>query len=155
MGTKQPRAWTAALAAVIAGGLALSGCQQVTAFFVQSPPKFDQKTVDALSTTQKDADALFGTLSATTGCAYSANAAQFDLVDTDLAALVKEAGSVPNNSFTLNGSNSLLRGFDKFRAAAASNNSGCLPPGLAQDKKSSFDAAVANLTTYENAKPKG
>ena len=155
MDMTRPRASTLVMAAAFSGALVLSGCQQVLPFVIQSPPKFDQKTIDALTTTQQDADALFTTLSATTGCAYSANSAQFDVVDADLAALVKEAGAMANNSFTLNGSTSLQQGFDKFRAAAASTPAGCPPPGLAQDKKSSFDAAVASLAAYENAKPKG
>ena len=143
------------LAGVGCAALALSACRQILPIVVAQPPKFDAATAADIATAQKDADVLFAALSATTGCSYAGNTAQFDLVDKDLAALSTQAGTVPNNSFTLNGAGLLQKGFDKFRAAAAAKPAGCLPPGLAEDKKTSFDGAAANLLAYENAKPKG
>jgi hypothetical protein len=157
MGIRQRRVSFMILSVAI-GALTLSGCQQIQTilpFVVQAPPKLDPTTVTDLGGTQRDADALFATLSAATGCAYSANTAQFNLVDQDLTTLVTQVKSLPNNSFTINGATLLQKGFDQFRAAAAAKDPACLPPGLAQDKKTSFDGAVANLLTYENAKPKG
>jgi len=135
--------------------LALSGCQQILPYIIQHPPKFDPTTVADLGAAQRDADALFATLSSPASCSYSANTAQFNLVDSDLAALVTQANSLPNNSFSTNGARALQKGFDRFRAAAQAKDPACLPPGLAQDKKTSFDGAAGNLLTYENAKPKG
>ena len=150
------RRLSAALIAIAGCGvLMVSGCKQVLPFFVQQPPKFDQITANNLIAARQDADVLFAALSGGAGCSYGANTAQFDLVDKDLSALVVEAASLPNNSFTTNGATVLQKGFDRFRAAARSKNPACLPPGLAQDKKTSFDGAATNLLTYENAKPKG
>jgi hypothetical protein len=155
MMSRDKRASAALVAVACSAVLLLSGCKQILPFIVQPPAKFDQNTANNLAAAQKDADALFGALSATTGCAYGPNTAQFDLVDKDLSALVAEAGSIPNNSFTTNGAMLLQKGFDKFRAAAKSKDPACLPPGLAEDKKTSFDGAATNLLAYENAKPKG
>jgi hypothetical protein len=155
MTIKDRRASALIAIAACCGVIALSGCQQILPFIIQSPAKFDPGTVADLGTAQRDADALFTTLSLASGCSYSANTAQFDLVDKDLAALSTQASTIPNNSFTINGAGLLQKGFDKFRAAAASKDPACLPPGLAADKKTSFDGAVGNLLTYENAKPKG
>jgi hypothetical protein len=152
---KDRRRSAALIAIACCGALALSGCQQILPYIIQQPPKFDPTTVADLGAAQRDADALFATLSAPATCSYSANIAQFNLVDSDLTALVAQANSRPNNSFTTNGATLLQKGFDKFRAAAASKDPACLPPGLAQDKKTSFDGAVGNLLAYENAKPKG
>jgi len=155
MKSKHRRASVALIAVACCGVLVLPGCKQILPYIIQPPAKFDQATANDLVAAQKDADALFETLSAASGCSYAANTAQFDLVDKDLTALVTQASSVPSNNFTTNGVTVLQKGFDKFRAAATSKGAACLPPGLAQDKKTSFDGAVTNLLAYENAKPKG
>ncbi len=143
----------AALAAV----MLLAGCDTVNSLLpgLVSPPHFNPASLADMNTVQKDADSLFATLGVPGSCSYTANSAQFAQVDTDLTALLTQAGTVPNNNFTLKSATLLQKGFDVFRDEAKSKDPVCLPQIVVADKKSSFDNAVTNLISYENAKPKG
>ena len=143
----------AALAAVVL----LSGCDTLKSYIpgVVSPPKFDAASLADMNTVKSDADALFTSLGVPGNCAYTAQTSQFALVDKDLASLLTQAGTVPNNTFTLKSATLLQNGFDAFRDEAKTKDPTCLPQIVVADKKSSFDNAVANLISYENAKTKG
>jgi hypothetical protein len=144
--------------AVLAATIMLTGCgtplQPYIPTFV-SPPHFDAGSLADMTTVQKDADTLFTALGVPGSCSYTANTAQFDLVDQDLASLLTQAGTVANNNFTTKSATLLQRGFDTFRGEAKTKDPACLPQIVVADKKSSFDNAVASLVSYENAKTKG
>jgi hypothetical protein len=140
----------AAIAFVLAG--AIGGCAELG--IVASPPHFDQKTLDGLNTVRTDTDTLFAQLEKPApNCLFSNNTAGFDKLATDISAVKTQAGTISNNTHTVNGITDLGDSADHFRKAASSGTTTCLPANIAKNQQTQMDTAIQKLVDYEQAKP--
>jgi hypothetical protein len=139
-----------AVASIVLLGI-LGGCAETT--ILAQPPRFDQKTLEGLTTIKADTDALLGKLQAPSpDCLASNNTMGFEKLAGDILAAKTQAETVLHNDHTVKGISNLGDSTSHFRAAA-SGGAVCLPATIVKTQQTQLDTATQRLIDYEQAKP--